>query len=86
MVIEAMARGCVPIVSNSGALPEIVKDGKSGLVFRKGEVSDLAEKIKQLLVNQSVLEQLGANAVADIKDRFDLESKTKEVEKFLFGF
>lgn len=85
VAIEAMSQGCVPIVSQSGALPEIVKNGKSGLVFKKNNVTDLAEKIKQLLGDQTALEQLGANAVADIKDRFSLESKTKELEKFFIG-
>lgn len=37
--IEGMARGCVPIVSNVGGLPEVVEDGVCGFIYnhRSGE-------------------------------------------------
>ena len=45
-VIEAMACGCVPIVSNRGALPEVV--GDEGIVVKCGEVGEIVSAIKKV--------------------------------------
>lgn len=47
--IEGMARGCVPVVADTGGLPEVVRDGVDGLLHRPGDVADLAAKIRQLI-------------------------------------
>lgn len=49
--IEAMANGCVMVASNTGGLPEVVKDGEVGLLHECGNSHDLAERIMQLIEN-----------------------------------
>ncbi len=44
-LIEAMACGCVPIVSNVGEMPSIV--GDLGLVLTKSEIKEMADQITQ---------------------------------------
>jgi len=46
-VIEAMACGCVPIVSNRGALPEVV--GYEGIVVKCGDVGETVSAINKVL-------------------------------------
>lgn len=46
VALEGMACGCLPIVSNGGGLPDAV--GKAGLIFKRGDVADLAEKMLNL--------------------------------------
>ncbi len=41
--IEGMARGCVPVVSNVGGLPEVVEDGVSGMLFSAGNQESFYE-------------------------------------------
>jgi glycosyltransferase involved in cell wall biosynthesis len=48
-VAEAMACGLPVIVSRSGALPDLVEDGRSGLVVERGDVDGLARAIETLL-------------------------------------
>lgn len=48
---EAMATGRIVISSNAGGLPEVVKDGKTGLVFEVGDVKDLVGKLKNVFDN-----------------------------------
>lgn len=45
--IEGMARGCVPVVSNVGGLPEVVTPD-CGLLHEKENITDLAEKISYI--------------------------------------
>ena len=48
---EAMMAGCLAIGSDSGATPELIDDGQTGLLFHyaKGECDSLVAKIKEAL-------------------------------------
>lgn len=65
--IEGMARGCVPIVSDTGGLPEVVQDNVSGLLHKTENIKDLADKIISLCENRKVLDFLSKNAVERAK-------------------
>ncbi len=52
VVIEAYAHGIPVLVSDNGALPELVKEGETGWVFKEGE---LMEKLKWCLENREVI-------------------------------
>lgn len=56
---EAMAMGKAVLVSSVAALTEIVADGETGLVFRKGSVEDLAARLGQLLDDGALRRKLG---------------------------
>jgi glycosyltransferase involved in cell wall biosynthesis len=56
--IEAQAAGCPVIASRVGGIPEYVKDNESGLLFEPGNYEELAEKISQLLSDNSLREKL----------------------------
>jgi len=58
VVLEGIACGCLPIVSNSGGLPEAV--GKAGLVFDHGNVDVLVACIQKVLHNEALVEELHA--------------------------
>lgn len=51
--IEAMAAGCVPVVSSVGGIPEIVADGETGIVLpRSAGPLDYAKSIKNAFENR----------------------------------
>lgn len=51
--IEAMAAGCVPMVSNVGGIPEIVTDGETGIVLPlSAGPLDYAKSIKDAFDNR----------------------------------
>lgn len=50
VVNEAMANGCVPVVSDAvGCAPYLIKDGVNGLLFKSGDVDSLTDKMRWLL-------------------------------------
>ncbi len=61
--IEGMARGCVVVASNVGGLPEVVKDGISGLLHIPENLGDIAEKILSLLYDKTLAERLSGGAI-----------------------
>ncbi len=57
--LEALAVEKAVLISSVRALAEMIQDGKTGLVFEKGNVFDLAEKLKLLMNDSSLRELLG---------------------------
>ncbi len=56
--IEAQASACPVIASRVGGIPEYVKDGESGLLFKPGDIEDLTEKIKRVVGDASLRDKL----------------------------
>jgi glycosyltransferase involved in cell wall biosynthesis len=57
--LEAYALGKPVIASRIGGLPEVVRDGGTGLLFRPGDPHDLAAKIERLCAEESRARDLG---------------------------
>ena len=62
--IEGMARGCVVVASDTGGLPEVVKDGETGLLHQVEDVEDMTAKIQSLLESRMRIIQLSRNSVS----------------------
>ena len=69
-VIEAMAYGVPPIVTNSGGSPELVEDKRSGLVVPIKNAKAIADAILCLYEDPIYKEKLGYNARSQISDNF----------------
>jgi glycosyltransferase involved in cell wall biosynthesis len=61
-VIEAMAQGVPPVVSDAGGLPELVIDGDSGRVVPAGDAAALAGTLKALAEDPAERQRLGRTA------------------------
>ena len=48
-VIEAMARGCIPITFRKGGLPELIDDEKNGLIVKEANKDSLANAINKII-------------------------------------
>jgi glycosyltransferase involved in cell wall biosynthesis len=57
--LEAMAMGKAVLASNLPAMREIVRDGENGILFRAGDVKDLATRATRLLANAALRAALG---------------------------
>ncbi len=70
-VMEAMALGVAPVISDIRGNYELVENGKSGLVFKSKNYKELSEKILQLYNDRDLLQKLKTNAKQRIKEHFD---------------
>ncbi|MBI4049968.1 MAG: glycosyltransferase family 4 protein [Candidatus Doudnabacteria bacterium] len=78
-ILEAAAAG-LPIVSTRvGGIPEILEDGKSGLLVLAKNPGALAGAVKKLLDNPELAKTLGANARERVKN-FSLEKMLNKTE------
>lgn len=58
-VIEAGACALPVVVSDAGGLPEVVRDGETGLVVRRDDVPALQAALKRLALDPALRESLG---------------------------
>jgi len=49
VVVEAMATGCPVVASNTGGIPDLVKDGHNGLLAPPGNAKTLADAILKII-------------------------------------
>ena len=64
-IVEAFSCGLPVIASRLGALPEIVKDGRTGLLFEPGSSEDLASKIGWAEQNPGRVRAMGEAAMEE---------------------
>lgn len=64
-IVEAFARGLPVVASNLGAVPEIVADGRTGMLFEAGDADDLGEKLACAASSPGTLQWMGAAARAE---------------------
>ncbi len=72
-LIEAMAYGVAPVVTNCGGSPELVVDGASGLVVPVRDSAALAAAIRRLHDAPALRERLAAGARERIRTDFRIE-------------
>jgi glycosyltransferase involved in cell wall biosynthesis len=58
VIYSAQAAGCPVVASNLGGMAEVVRHNENGLLFKPGNVSELAEIIKQLARDKQLLRKL----------------------------
>lgn len=68
---EAMSQGCPVVATHTGAFPEIVVDGRNGLLCRPENPDDLAEKLGVLLDTPALASELGRQAEIDCRHAYD---------------
>lgn len=73
-VLEAMAYGKPVVGSRMGGIPELVEDGKTGLLYEAGNVSELASTLDRLMASPDLRRQMGAAARQRVEAVFSLES------------
>ncbi len=82
-VAEAMALG-VPVASvRSGAIPELIEDGREGLLSAPGDVAGLAEAAVRLLTEPGLAERITEAAKKKIERCCRIETSTAAIERLL---
>ena len=83
VTVEAMRSGLAVIGSDTGATPELVDDGKTGLLYRQGDPSDLASKIRFLFENRDEMSRLAKNGYEFAKVNFTPELNVRQIYSVL---
>jgi len=80
-LMEAMAQGLAVVGSAVGGIKTLIKDKVNGLLVEPADPAALAEAITQLLKDEQMRDNLGANARKFITDNFSKEKMVSATER-----
>lgn len=71
---EAMASKKPIVAADIDGVPDLIRDGFNGLLFRKEDVEDLADKMRKFLSDHVLAERLARNGLAYVQENLSEES------------
>jgi L-malate glycosyltransferase len=80
-LLESMAAGLPVVATRVGGTPEIVEDGKTGLLVSPGDPEALAAAISRLLQDRLTAKRLGQSARHQVFSRYSLEQAVSSTER-----
>ncbi|MGH7456360.1 MAG: glycosyltransferase family 4 protein, partial [bacterium] len=78
-IIEAMACQVPVVATRSGGIPEIVEEGRTGLLVERGDAAALADAILFLLANEDLRQTMGKAARQRVLERFSWEHVAEDL-------
>ena len=76
-VIEAGAYGRPAVAARSGAFPEVVQEGRTGLLFKPGDAGELALVLERLILDRELGHRMGQAARSYVQATFTVEQMTE---------
>jgi glycosyltransferase involved in cell wall biosynthesis len=84
-LIEAMARGCVPVVAEmESGITEVITSGENGFIVRGRNYDEWAVLLADLWRKPEILSQVSQTARETVRERFTVEAVAKQFDE-LFG-
>lgn len=80
VILEALACGLPVVTTPVAAIPEVVRDGETGVLVAPGDATALADSVERLLEDAALRDRLAHKGRGEIEARFDV---SKNVEEFL---
>jgi glycosyltransferase involved in cell wall biosynthesis len=78
-ILEAFACGLPVIASRLGVMPEMVRDGDTGLLFAPGDVEDLNAKVRWAWSHDAEMREMGRRARLEFQARYTPEENLKQL-------
>jgi glycosyltransferase involved in cell wall biosynthesis len=84
-LLEALALGKPVVATGVGGIPEMVEDGKTGLVVPPRDAAALAEGIVRVLSDPVLARRLGEAGREAVLARFPARTMVERTEELYFG-
>jgi len=72
-LLQAVSAGVPVVASNTGGIPEAVRDGVNGLLVPPGDISALTVSIRRLLDDSILAREMGDSGIRLMEDEFSVE-------------
>lgn len=70
VIAEAYGCGKPVLASRLGPLPELVRDGETGILFEPGSAEDLADKVQWMFQNEEAVKEMGRAARMEFEVKY----------------
>ncbi|MEM2280868.1 MAG: glycosyltransferase family 4 protein, partial [Candidatus Bathyarchaeia archaeon] len=78
-LLEAMATALPVVTTSVGGIPEVIQNGRNGLLSIPLDFHDLADKILYLLENPGFASEIGVSGRKTVKDKFNWQKIVRQV-------
>ena len=85
VILEGIRAGAPILASHHAGIPEIIKDGITGMLAPENSATALAAMIKQAMVASQKLPDLVKNAQSRIRKDFDASKQSKKLQDILIA-
>jgi len=82
VILEAMSRGMSIIATRVGGIPEIIENGKEGILISPEDPETLAQAINDLLENEELQEKLSQAAYRKVRENYSIEAYSANMLNF----
>lgn len=79
VITESSALGTPCVATDVTGIPEIVRHGKTGIIVKQGDATDLANGLERLLCDQPLRASLAENARRLVEKDFDIHKNVAEI-------
>ena len=80
-VMEAMDAGLPVVAAATGGIPEIVENGKSGLLSIPGDLNDFYTSLETALKDSAFRKEMGMNARTRVREHFSAQRMAAEFQQ-----
>jgi len=80
-LVETMACGKPIVAGNAGGMPEIIENGKDGMLVECGDSDAYAAAVTGLLSSPGRAAELGRNGREKVKNCFSIEQHVRDIER-----
>lgn len=85
VLLEAMALGTPCVSTDVTGIPEILRDGDTGLMVPQHDAGMLAEALERLLTDADLRKRLAANARRLMEQEFDIHRNAARIRTMFSG-
>jgi len=76
---ESMSSGCAVVASHLvGSVPFLIRNKENGLIYKDGDLQDLTQKVKWLLLHKNERQLIGKNAYFTMVERWNADIAAKK--------
>ena len=80
-LLETMSYGAVPVVTEVGSIPTVVKDGENGLFVKVKDGDSICNALKKLDEDRELLAQMSEKAQRTIQENFSAEKYVERLNE-----
>jgi glycosyltransferase involved in cell wall biosynthesis len=82
VLLESMSSGVPAIATNVGGIPEVINNGKNGIIVKPGQIDEMINSIINLLEDKNTRDLMGVNARNTIEKEYTWSKICSRMENF----